>query len=90
MGFAHLVPWVLLVSIPCKGAWPLICGTSEVSLLPVWFGLVLLVSPGSKRRTCWRKASPIPTLNNLVNTMQGAVAICWLVLLGSWLTRLGF
>ena len=41
MGFAHLVLWVLLVSIPCKGAWLLICGTSEVSLLPVWFGLVL-------------------------------------------------
>lgn len=36
----------------------------EVSFLPLWFGLVLLVW------TCWRKASPIPNLINLVKQCE--------------------
>lgn len=46
-----------------RGAQDL-CGISEVSFLPVWFGLVLLVW------TCWRKASPIPNLSNLVKQCE--------------------
>lgn len=33
---------------------------------------------------------PQSQLNSLMNTMRGAVAICWLLLLGSWLTGLHF
>lgn len=53
-------------------------------VLTVWGGLMAAAFPRQPEMDQLEKGFPDPTQNNSVDTVCGAVAICWLFSLGAW------